>query len=85
MITLRMRRTLESSSPRPAERRDLPRLDLIERGVQPDDHVVDALGLGEVAGLRRDVVGLRDSRRASRSGGATKVTVSLIGEGFGVR
>jgi hypothetical protein len=28
--------------------------------------------------------GVRDSSRASRSGGATKITVSLIGEGFGV-
>ena len=28
--------------------------------------------------------GARDSSRASRSGGATKITVSLIGEGFGV-
>jgi hypothetical protein len=30
------------------------------------------------------MTGARDSRRASRSGGATKITVSLIGEGFGV-
>jgi len=30
------------------------------------------------------VIGARDSRRASRSGGATKITVSLIGDGFGV-
>ena len=29
-------------------------------------------------------VGARDSSRASRSGGATKITVSLIGEGFRV-
>jgi hypothetical protein len=29
-------------------------------------------------------ISVRDSRRASRSGGATKITVSLIGEGFGV-
>ena len=28
--------------------------------------------------------GARDSSRASRSGGATKITVSLIGDGFGV-
>ena len=28
--------------------------------------------------------GLRDSSRASRSGGAVKITVSLIGDGFGV-
>ena len=30
------------------------------------------------------MTGARDSSRASRSGGATKITVSLIGEGFGV-
>ena len=30
------------------------------------------------------MMGARDSSRASRSGGATKITVSLIGEGFGV-
>ena len=29
-------------------------------------------------------IGARDSSRASRSGGATKITVSLIGDGFGV-
>ena len=28
------------------------------------------------------MTGARDSSRASRSGGATKITVSLIGEGF---
>ena len=30
------------------------------------------------------LIGVRDSSRASRSGGATKMTVSLIGDGFGV-
>jgi len=30
------------------------------------------------------VTGARDSSRASRSGGATKIAVSLIGDGFGV-
>ena len=36
--------------------------------------------LGWMAG----VIGARDSSRASRSGGATKITVSLIGDGLGV-
>jgi hypothetical protein len=30
------------------------------------------------------LIGVRDSSRASRSGGAAKMTVSLIGDGFGV-
>ena len=29
-------------------------------------------------------MGVRDSSRASRSGGGTRITVSLIGEGLGV-
>ncbi len=33
---------------------------------------------------RAAITGARDSSRASRSGGATKITVSLIGEGLGV-
>ena len=67
------------------ERRHLAALDLVERGLQANQDVVDALDLGELVRLdggRRS--GARDSSRASRSGGATKITVSLIGDGFGV-
>ena len=52
--------------------------------VQPDQDIVEALVLGELIGRRGATVGARDSSRASRSGGATKITVSLIGDGFGV-
>ena len=67
-----------------AQGRHLAPLDLVERGLQADQHVVDALNLGELVRLRLGDEGARDSSRASRSGGATKITVSLIGEGFGV-
>ncbi|WP_445488229.1 hypothetical protein [Rhodopseudomonas sp. RCAM05734] len=39
--------------------------------------------LANLLGCGLAIAGVRDSSRASRSGGATKVTVSLIGEGFG--
>ena len=39
------------------KRRHLPPLDLIERGLQPDQDVVDALNLGELVGLRLDGCG----------------------------
>ena len=66
------------------QRRHLAALDLVERGLQANQHVVDALNLGELVRLRLATTGARDSSRASRSGGATKITVSLIGDGFGV-
>ncbi len=67
------------------ERRHLAALDLVERGLQANQDVVDALDLGELVRLDGgDDAGARNSSRASRSGGATKITVSLIGDGFGV-
>ena len=85
MKTPRIRRTRDSMlSSTELKRRHLAPLDLVERGLQADQDVVDALNLGELVGLRLGDAGVRDSSRASRSGGATKITVSLIGEGFGV-
>jgi len=48
--------------------------------------IPDAAATGSVRPQARGAAtsGARDSSRASRSGGVTKITVSLIGEGFGV-
>ena len=69
------------------ERRGLPRLDAVERSRQPRQRALDAGGRGFRRQRRRarDAVGSsRDSSRASRSGGAVKITVSLIGDAFSV-
>ena len=86
MKTPRIRRTRDSMLVFDrVERRHLAALDLVERGLQADQNVIDALDLGELVRLTAGrSIGARNSRRASRSGGATKITVSLIGEGFGV-
>ena len=67
------------------ERRGLPRFDAIERGLQARQRALDADGRRSWrrAATRLATAGsTRDSSRASRSGGAVKITVSLIGEGL---
>ena len=86
MKTPRIRRTRDSMPSSAAfSAANLAALDLVERALQADQNIVDALILGElVRSCGTETIGARNSSRASRSGGATKITVSLIGEGFGV-
>ena len=68
-----------------AQRGHLAALDLVERGLQADAATLSKpWTLANWFGWTLATTGARDSSRASRSGGATKITVSLIGDGFGV-